>query len=303
MGEGMRIGRWQSVFSLVVVAAAARGWCAGSPAPPQPHVQLEMLADTTAVTPGRPFSVGVRCRIDPGWHIYWKNPGDAGLATEFRLAAPPGFTISPDPWPLPERFEQGPGLNGFGYTREVVFLWRLTPPTSLEGVARIRLAADVRWLACQKMCVPGSGEAALSLPIGPAATAANGAFFAEARSRLPKTAGEPGTPASVRVEGSLATGTPAGRFLVEVFWREPVQVADWFPGPSPALEITALGTETRAGTSRIRFAARRLAGQSLPAEPYEILVTGVDRSGRRTGVTVIVPLEPRPAGNAPGRSQ
>jgi thiol:disulfide interchange protein DsbD len=37
-------------------------------------VKAELLADTTAVVPGKPFTVGVLLKMAPHWHTYWKFP-------------------------------------------------------------------------------------------------------------------------------------------------------------------------------------------------------------------------------------
>ena len=41
-----------------------------------------MVSDTDAVAPGTAFRVALRMRMAPGWHTYWVNPGDAGVAPE-----------------------------------------------------------------------------------------------------------------------------------------------------------------------------------------------------------------------------
>lgn len=38
-------------------------------------VDLVALSDAT---PGTKAMVALRMRCDPHWHVYWKNPGDAG---------------------------------------------------------------------------------------------------------------------------------------------------------------------------------------------------------------------------------
>ncbi|MDX2184751.1 MAG: hypothetical protein SFW08_12290, partial [Gemmatimonadaceae bacterium] len=57
---------------------------AGQPRPanaPPLHTRAELVAEDAHVVPGRPFSVGVRLRMDPKWHTYWKQAGDAGGPT------------------------------------------------------------------------------------------------------------------------------------------------------------------------------------------------------------------------------
>jgi thiol:disulfide interchange protein DsbD len=54
-------------------------------------VKATLLADTSAVVPGKPFTVGLLLRMAPGWHTYWKFSGDAGLPSEIKWKLPPGW--------------------------------------------------------------------------------------------------------------------------------------------------------------------------------------------------------------------
>ena len=60
-----------------------------------------LVSDTDAVAPGKPFRVGLLLRMAPGWHTYWRNPGDAGAAAELKLDLPKGVTAGPIEWPAP----------------------------------------------------------------------------------------------------------------------------------------------------------------------------------------------------------
>ena len=44
--------------------------------------------------------VGVLLEVEPGWHVYWMNPGDSGAPTTVSLTLPPGFTAGPVRFPL-----------------------------------------------------------------------------------------------------------------------------------------------------------------------------------------------------------
>ena len=39
------------------------------------------------MAPGKAVELGLRLRLAPGWHGYWRNPGDAGAPPEIRLLA------------------------------------------------------------------------------------------------------------------------------------------------------------------------------------------------------------------------
>src|ERR1700722_15895266 len=79
------------------------------------HVRAELLANTSGVQAGKPFWLGVRLTIDPGWHVYWKNPGDAGLPTRVTFTLPNGFSAGPLRFPTPHRFDQPGNIVAFGY--------------------------------------------------------------------------------------------------------------------------------------------------------------------------------------------
>jgi len=63
-------------------ALAAAAWGAhGAPLVKTEHVEAELVAATTSAQPGKPITMGLKLRMAPEWHTYWKNPGDSGLPT------------------------------------------------------------------------------------------------------------------------------------------------------------------------------------------------------------------------------
>ncbi len=153
----------------------------------QPHSQAELIAERTALTPGRPLTVALRLQMEEGWHVYWKNPGDSGMATSIAWALPAGFSAGAIQWPHPERIDVGP-LTNYGYEHEVLLLVELQSPAALAPDAPIAIRAKADWLVCKEICLPASVDLALALPVaGTAATADPRweAAFAEARAQLP----------------------------------------------------------------------------------------------------------------------
>ena len=68
---------------------------------------VSLVSDTDAVSPGTPYRVGLYFRLAPGWHTYWKNPGDAGVPPDLELTLPAGSTAGPIAWPTPRRVTEG----------------------------------------------------------------------------------------------------------------------------------------------------------------------------------------------------
>src|SRR5688572_716189 len=93
--------------------AGPRKRSAGPPAGEE-LVRLHLLADVTRVAPGQELTVAARLDIEPGWHIYWSNPGESGLPTEVELVAPPGFQVGAVRYPGPNRFESPGEITSYG---------------------------------------------------------------------------------------------------------------------------------------------------------------------------------------------
>ncbi|TAD87900.1 MAG: cytochrome C biogenesis protein [Alphaproteobacteria bacterium] len=186
-----------------------------------PHVTATLEAEVATVVPGQPFRAGLRLEMKPGWHTYWQNPGDSGLATEIEWLLPPGVTAGAIQWPAPHRYPFGPLVN-HGYSGEVLLPVSITVPSTGLG-ARVRLQAEARWLVCEQICVPEEATLVLDLPVGPIAYAAlpeTMARFAAADAAQPRpnpwavTAERAGDRLRVVLAAGLAPGpTPEGHLF------------------------------------------------------------------------------------------
>ena len=131
-------------------------------------VRASLLADVEAVTPGQPFRLGIELRMAAGWHTYWAFSGDAGLPTAVEWQVPPRVVAGPLQWPLPSKFEEEGGLVVYGYADEVLLMAETTAPSALAVGDTLRLAAEVSWLVCRELCLPGEASVALALPVATA---------------------------------------------------------------------------------------------------------------------------------------
>jgi len=128
----------------------------------QANTDVELVSEVTSLQPGESFWIALRMKMDPGWHVYWRNPGDSGYAPKLDWQLPIGFEAGPIQWPYPEGIEIPP-LISYGYEKEVFLLTEIKTPNNLIAGTTVILKAQVKWLACKIECVPGLGELNLSL--------------------------------------------------------------------------------------------------------------------------------------------
>lgn len=127
------------------------------------HTQVELVSNVETVAPDQPFQAAVRMKMDPGWHVYWKNSGDSGLPVSINWEVPSETNAPQIHWPVPQRFEEE-GLTTYGYTQTVLFIKDITLPRDFAEPGAV-LRARVDWLACERICVPGKADLVLNVPV------------------------------------------------------------------------------------------------------------------------------------------
>jgi thiol:disulfide interchange protein/DsbC/DsbD-like thiol-disulfide interchange protein len=148
-------------------------------------VRAELIADTTAVVPGKPFTIGLLLHMVSGWHTYWKFPGDAGIPTELKLNLPPGWKAGELQWPIPLKLDEPGDIRIYGYHDEVLLMQQITPAASTSG-PDVHITGDASWLVCEQICIPGSSQVKLDLPVGTQAEPTNTEVFTKFRKLLPQ---------------------------------------------------------------------------------------------------------------------
>ena len=209
-------------------------------------VQAKLLADVSAVVPGKPFTAGLLLHMVPNWHTYWKFPGDAGIPTEIKWNLPDGWKVGEIRWPIPLKLNEPGDIQIYGYHDEVLLLQEVTPPASLSS-STIQLAAEASWLVCEKICIPGSANLKLDLAVAAQNNAANADIFSRYRQSLPQS--WPGS------EVARATWQRNGGELlltVESAALANYPAADFFPLPEANVVVAHPKTE-RTGDGKIIF--------------------------------------------------
>jgi thiol:disulfide interchange protein DsbD len=153
-------------------------------------VTVTLLSDTTAIEPGKPFTIALRMQHEPHWHSYWIAPG-TGYPTALTWTLPDGFKAGDIQWPTPRVVQDISGkITGNGYYDENYLLVEITPAATLAAGTEVKLNAAVEWLMCKDVCMPGDAKLEITFPVVAAGTATTDAKWtnaiSETRGKLPK---------------------------------------------------------------------------------------------------------------------
>ena len=227
---------------FIVLAAAAATFLGSPNAEAQTFqgrqlVQAELLSDSTAVIPGKPFTIGLHLRMASGWHTYWKFPGDAGIPTEIKWKLPPGWKAGEIQWPIPLKLTEPGDIQIYGYHDEVLLMQQLIPPASID-VKSVNLSATATWLVCEKICIPGSAPLQIELPVEGQTASAHEDLFGRFRRALPG----PWPAADVASSSWSRVGSEL-RLTVASSALGNYPVAQFYPLPPPSVVVAHPTTE------------------------------------------------------------
>lgn len=161
-----RFSFFTGTFVLVLFAlilARGEAWAAATPWLEHENSSVRLLSATESNGETGTLRLGLQFKLEPGWKIYWRSPGDAGFPPSLDWAASENLAEAELRWPVPHRFSLF-GLETFGYSDEVVLPIEVT---LRDAAAPTRLRAELRYLICEEICIPHDGSLTLDLPAGP----------------------------------------------------------------------------------------------------------------------------------------
>lgn len=180
------------VLALMASPAAVGAQQSPVPQAPQgedrtPYSEIELVSSVASIRPGTPFTLAVHITVDPGWHTYWINGGDAGDELLVDWTLPDGFEAGPFQWPAPHLLP-APPLMSYGYEGQVFVLVEITPPADATPDTEVELRGAADFQVCADVCLIGLADLAITLPVRagpPASDESWAATLADTRSRIP----------------------------------------------------------------------------------------------------------------------
>jgi thiol:disulfide interchange protein DsbD len=242
------------------------------------HSRATLMLSKDRAAPGETLWAALKLELDPGWHTYWRNAGDSGLAGSIEWTLPAGMSAGEIAWPTPERVPYGPLMN-FGYSDRVILPVPITLSPDMPAPQTVTLAAKAQWLVCADICIPDEGGFSVSLTLdtaGPGVATADAPEIAQALAALPQPA--PWPVALRRTADAIELAAGPGLTLADN------ATVEFFPFDGGLID-NAAPQEVRVESGRLTL---RVAAAPVP----------LDLQAQTGGVLAVIPAqagEPRAA--------
>ncbi|MDG2032921.1 MAG: protein-disulfide reductase DsbD family protein [Rhodospirillales bacterium] len=124
--------------------------------------KVRLISATQGLGEGKTVQLGLQFKLQKGWKVYWRTPGDAGFPPRMDWTQSVNLGTVKFNWPAPTRFEVL-GFQTLGYKNEVVFP---IVANARDPNEPLKLRAKLHYLTCDDVCIPYQTELSLELPVG-----------------------------------------------------------------------------------------------------------------------------------------
>lgn len=164
------------IFSATFADAAESPWSSTA------EMQAKILSGHSTIPADGKLGAALQTRLAPGWHSYWRNPGESGL--------PPRLVLKEDArnieaitmhFPAPKRYDEM-GLTTFGYEGEVTYPLDIMVKDPSKSA---QIKASLETMACMDICIPVSLPLEISLEAGDGKPSSFSRVIDFARSKIP----------------------------------------------------------------------------------------------------------------------
>jgi DsbC/DsbD-like thiol-disulfide interchange protein len=233
------------------------------------HSAARLLAGSRS---GAVLLGGIALQLKPGWHTYWRTPGDSGVPPRFDFSKSDNVEAVTVLWPSPTKFDDGAGGISLGYHDQIVLPLRIVAKNAEKPVT---LRADVNYAVCEKICIPV--QANLELTFNSVASTEDSALFA-ALDTVPKPANV-GDPNPLTIRDVKREGR--SEVLVDVVSPDnrPINLLVEGPTPDWGLPVPKLLDHGPPGVKRFAFALEGVPpGVNPEGAALKLTLVGADRA-------------------------
>jgi len=243
------------------------------------NARAELLAQQDAIVAGNDLRLGIHFVLDPGWHIYWTNPGDSGQPPVIQWQLPQGFHAGEIDWPRPARMQSTAQLADYGYHGEVLLPVTIHAPASLAAGTPAPIVADAKWLVCREVCIPEHAQLHLELPVAQHAkeNPNAAALFAKTEKLLPRP---------MPHGWKTSAASEKDDFVLSVVAGSPIEKVEFFPLEPNQID-NAAAQRLRPTADGVKLVLKK---SDLLTKPIQVL-RGVLVLGSGTAYRIEAPVQ------------
>ena len=212
--------RFPSLFAAALFAVAQLNPVYGQPAIPslKADFSAKLLVGEFERTDPAAAWLGLDIHLGPGWHTYWRSPGDAGASPEFDWSGSRNVAETTVEWPAPHRFSDD-GIDTLGYAEHVLFPLKVRLK---NGSAPAHISLKLVLYVCSTICTQNEAHLTADIAPGSGRTDAQG-LINEWRSRVPREVSP-----TMSVRRLSLERQPKSHLLIEVLARPALSEPDVF---------------------------------------------------------------------------
>lgn len=197
------------------------------------------------------LQLGIYFEIEPGWYLYWLNPGEAGLPPQVKWELPQGFNELRVEFPVPLKFFSS-GYLVYGYKEELLLVSYISKPKNFIFSANrpIILKANLNWMVCRESCLIGEEQLVINLTsIDPNKKKKAEVVWNKFKDRFPRPSEEINVTLKETKIIKSEPSNPLSEILVSLTLggQDLIRIIDFYPLPLDGFIIKAEKTKYRDG--------------------------------------------------------
>lgn len=253
-------------------------------------VKTKIITNTKNVKPGEKIKVAIYFKLDPGWHIYWKNPGDSGLPTKVKYTAPNGFDIKKTYYPVPKTFIREGNILDYGYEDELLLIADIYVPEN-NVLNRFTINSEVNWVVCKEVCIIGTADFNLDYPITNKEYLEDETIFKKWESQVPKKLSRDNLPFKYSVEKRFNAENKLSFMKISFNWNKEISELNIFPNTDRSIYLKDIELKNENLHSSYSFSPVIFKKDKKDIEEMEFVISYKDSNGITRGIETILELD------------
>lgn len=255
-----------------------------------PHpVKANIIAFNKEMKPGEEYQIAVHFKIEPGWHIYWKNPGDSGLPTQVNYTLLDGYELKETYYPTPKSFVREGNILDYGYEDELLLISDMkTTPELSDNQMEIKGLA--RWVVCKEVCIPGSQELTLNYPVKDDSNILDASILNKWKSRVPEQISADKLPFTYEVNKQFEENGRLKSVTIVIENNGQIQDLNLFPDTDRSIYLKDISFEKHDKIYRYSFTPVIMNNNKKDIDNLRVVLSYAGANGKTKAIETLLDL-------------